>query len=257
MEALQGSFGISAMFYILGAVYFALMFVAHLILKKPDNWQEPKEKQKSNAIFMFKNKQFIGIWLMFYLNIHCGLMIISYEKQIITTVFTTAVVSTSVLAAMLSIVPSITAGFNALGRIGYSTLSDSFKERNTVYKIIFFSCIVITGLTLITHSLYNISLSFIVLLFLFIVNAGYGGGFSTLPALLSERFGMDNISEIHGLALSAWAIAGITGNNMSEIILNNTNSNYEIVLCCGLGLYFIAFLISTFIVKEKSKFIKK
>jgi OFA family oxalate/formate antiporter-like MFS transporter len=257
MEALQGSFGISAMFYILGAVYFALMFVAHLILKKPDNWQEPKEKQKSNAIFMFKNKQFIGIWLMFYLNIHCGLMIISYEKQIITTVFTTAVVSTSVLAAMLSIVPSITAGFNALGRIGYSTLSDRFKERNTVYKIIFFSCIVITGLTLFTHSLYNISLSFIVLLFLFIVNAGYGGGFSTLPALLSERFGMDNISEIHGLALSAWAIAGITGNNMSEIILNNTNSNYEIVLCCGLGLYFIAFLISTFIVKEKSKFIKK
>lgn len=250
MEALQGSFGISAMFYILGAIYFILMFVAHLILKKPDNWEEPKEKRKSNAGLMIKNKQFIGIWLMFYINIHCGLMIISYEKQILNTVF----MGMAVLTVMLSVIPSVTAGFNAFGRIGYSTLSDKFKERNTVYEIIFFSSIVITGLTIVTHSLTNGALAFIVIAFLVVINAGYGGGFSTLPALLSERFGMDNISEIHGLALSAWAIAGLTGNNTSEIILNITNNNFEIVLLVGLVLYTVAFFISTFIVKNKNKF---
>lgn len=240
MEVLQRNFGISSMFYVLGIAYFILMFAAHLLLKKPADWVEPQEKKKSNLLAMLKNRQFIYIWLMFYLNIHCGLMIISYEKQILTTVFT----GTVMLTSMLSIIPSVTAGFNAFGRIGYSTLSDKFKERNTVYRIIFFSSLAIAGLTIITHSLSNPSLSFIVIAFLIIINAGYGGGFSTLPALLSERFGMDNISEIHGLALSAWAIAGITGNNTSEIILGMNSGDFSYVLLCGAILYGVAFLIS-------------
>ena len=40
--------------------------------------------------------------------------------------------------------------FNALGRIGYSTVSDKMKDRNTVYKIIFISCIVISLIALAT-----------------------------------------------------------------------------------------------------------
>ena len=84
-------------------------------------------------------------------------------------------------------------------------------------------------------------LSIIVITYLLIINAGYGGGFSTLPALLSERFGMKKISQIHGLALSAWAVAGITGNNTSEIILNTTG-NYQVVFAVAAGLYITALL---------------
>ena len=123
----------------------------------------------------------------------------------------------------------------------------------SIYKIIFTSCIAISALTLLTHSISgvtNIVLSIIVIAFLFIVNAGYGGGFSTLPALLSERFGMKKISQIHGLALSAWAIAGLTGNNTSEIILGATN-NYENILIVGSILYAVALIISLFIVGKK------
>ena len=90
---------------------------------------------------MFKQKEFIGIWLMFFLNIHCGLMIISYEKQILNTAFATS----AFLPLLISIIPSITAGANALGRIGYSTLSDKLKERNYVYGGIFISCILIAS----------------------------------------------------------------------------------------------------------------
>ena len=85
-----------------------------------------------------------------------------------------------------------------------------------------------------------------------IINAGYGGGFSTLPALLSERFGMKKISQIHGLALSAWAVAGITGNNTSEIILNAT-SNYQVVIAVATSLYAVALLICIFLVRSKKK----
>lgn len=254
MELLQDKFGISQMFYILGGVYFVMMLLGHFLLRKPEGWVEPDgEAEKFNPPEMFKNKTFLGIWLMFFINIHCGLALITYEKQILGVTFTGMVIA----AAMISIIPSVTAAFNALGRIGYSTLSDKMKDRNTIYKIIFISCIVITAVALVPFAISNggksIIFGMIVVLLLVVVNAGYGGGFSTLPALLSSRFGMDKISKIHGLALSAWAIAGLTGNNMSELILSATNRTYDFILIATLILYIAAFVICVKMVGTKNK----
>jgi OFA family oxalate/formate antiporter-like MFS transporter len=255
MMALKDSLGISAMFYILGAAYFAIMFLGHLLLKKPEGWVEPDAKGSDfKPLSMFKNKTFVGIWIMFFINIHCGLALITYETQILKTVF----VGSLALTAIIGIVPSVTAAFNALGRIGYSSISDKMKERNTVYKIIFTSCIAIAALSFFTGAISAGSgtnaliIGVIVIALLLIVNLGYGGGFSTLPALLSERFGMDRISKIHGLALSAWAIAGLTGNNMSELILKNTNNNYNIVLIAIAVLYAVALVVCITMVGKKS-----
>ena len=195
MEFIQNNLGIEQMFYILGAVYFVMMFVGHLLLKKPEGWVEPNDdKSDFKAIQLFKDKTFLGIWLMFFINIHCGLALITYEKQILGVAFA----GTALLATVISIIPSITAAFNALGRIGYSTISDKMKERNTTYKIIFSASIIITIIALATFAISNgtnsIIFGLITILLLIIVNSGYGGGFSTLPALLSERFGMKKIS---------------------------------------------------------------
>ena len=249
MEALQSSVGISGMFYVLGGAYFVLMMLGHFLLKKPDGWVEPDDSKDSfKLLSMFKDKTFVGIWLMFFLNIHCGLALITYEKQILGMAFAGSV-------AVVSIVPSVTAAFNALGRIGYSTISDKMRERNTVYKIIFSTSIVATAAALFPFAISNgansVVLGAIVITLLLVVNLGYGGGFSTLPALLSERFGMDKISKIHGLALSAWAVAGITGNNMSELILNATDKSYDTILFATGTLYIVALAICIFMVRGK------
>ena len=253
MEYLQQYHGgVANMFIILSILYFFLMFLGHILLRKPEGWIEPQTNEGFHVLSMFKEKQFIGIWLMFFINIHCGLMIISYEKQILGVAFAAA----TSLPLIVSIVPSFTAGFNALGRIGYSTLSDKLKERNSVYIGIFISCILISAIMVLTNAVNgatNFALGVIVIAFLLIVNAGYGGGFSTLPALLSERFGMKKISQIHGLALSAWAIAGLTGNNTSELILNTTE-NYNYIIAVGLILYSVAIIICGVIVNTKSKY---
>ncbi len=249
MDMLQNKYGIVAMFVILGLVYFIVMFIGHLLLKKPEGWIEPQNTEKYNILSMFKQREFVGIWLMFFLNIHCGLMIISYEKQILNVAFAGAVV----LATIVSVVPSCTAISNALGRIGYSTLSDKMKQRNTIYKIIYTSCIIISGIMLMTNAVSgasNLMLSIIVITYLLIINAGYGGGFSTLPALLSERFGMQKISQIHGLALSAWAVAGLTGNNTSEIILSN-GGNYQAVITTATIVYVVALIVCLFITGKR------
>lgn len=259
MEVIQNRLGISQMFYILGAVYFVMMFIGHILLKKPEGWTESEaENIRFKALDMFKDKTFLGIWLMFFLNIHCGLALITYEKQILNVTFA----SMAVLGAMISIIPSVTAAFNALGRIGYSSISDKMKDRNNIYKVIFVSSIVVTLVALITLAISNgprsIAYGIIVIALLVIVNAGYGGGFSTLPALLSSRFGMEKISKIHGLALSAWAIAGLTGNNMSELILNLSDKKYDYILIATLALYVISLIVCVVMVgnkKEKIKFL--
>lgn len=233
MTWLLAQFGIWAMFLILGGFYFIVMMVGHFLLKKPADWVESKEVPKF-SLAMFKNRYFRRIWFIFFINIHCGLMLISYETQIINIYLIG-------LAAATAIIPMITALFNAGGRIGYSTLSDHCKTRKTIYQIIFISCIFILISTLIFRS--SAILPFIIVLLLLVVNAGYGGGFSTLPALLTEYFGLSKVSEIHGLALSAWAIAGLTGNNTTAIILQN-GFNYEFVFCVALALYSVALIVS-------------
>ena len=244
MELLQTTYNIETMFIVLGFVYFAMMFVGHLLLKKPEGWVESKETSSSfKPLTMFKNKTFVGIWLMFYLNIHCGLMLITYEKQFLNNKFA----GMDILMLLISVVPSVTALCNALGRIGYSTLSDKLKDRTTIYQIIFISCAVICGLAI------PFDYGAVIIIMLMVVNLGYGGGFSTLPALLDSKFGMNNISKIHGLALSAWAIAGLTGNNLSEIILKNSDSNYNYIVFTAFILYIVALVICLTLVKSRKK----
>ena len=241
MEALQNSVGIAWMFIVLGIAYFIMMFIGHLLLRKPSDWVEAKTNNDFSYSIL-KNKTFVGIWLIFYINIHCGLMLISYEKQFLNDRFAGAVA----LATIISIVPSVTAICNALGRIGYSTISDKLKDRSLIYVIIFISCILVCGLS------FGITGGVMVIILLMVVNLGYGGGFSTLPALLESRFGMKNISKIHGLTLSAWAIAGLTGNNLSDIILKNSDNNYQYIIITAGVLYAVSLVICLLLVYQKS-----
>ena len=106
------------------------------------------------------------------------------------------------------------------------------KDRNTVYKIIFALSIGFTLVVLFTGGIArgagSIVLTLFVLLLIFIVNAGYGGGFSNVPTLLSDHYGMGNISAIHGITLSAWAFAGLSGNQLASFIVNHTGQFVDV-----------------------------
>ena len=229
MQALLDSLGdggIYKMFLILAVAYFIMMFIGHLLLKKPEGWHEASSSEKgASAIDVIKSKPvtFIGIWLMFYINITCGLALISQEKMIIKCIG---------LVGMVGVLSSVTAVFNAGGRLGFSAWADCFKDRNSIYKIIFILSIVATGLVIVTQGItkmgQNTAIMILVLILLFVVNAGYGGGFSNVPTLLSDHYGMKNISAIHGITLSAWAIAGLTGNQMAAFIVKHFGAEQEL-----------------------------
>ena len=255
-----GDGGIYKMFLILAVVYFVMMFVGHLLLKKPDSWHEPKSAEEAKSIMsVIKTKpiaNYIGIWLMFYINITCGLALLSQEKMIVKCIG---------LAGFVGIISTVSAIFNAGGRLGFSAWADKMKDRNTIYKMIFVISIVLTALVIITGGIENGSgnplLIALVLILIMMVNAGYGGGFSNVPTLLSDHYGMSNISAIHGITLSAWAFAGLTGNQLASWIVNHfgetieVNGNmvnpvgYQTVLYVTIVLYIVALLLSVFFVK--------
>lgn len=259
-----GDGGIYKMFYILAAVYFVMMIVGHLLLAKPADWVEPQTKSKEEGIMATLKRDgiasYVGIWLMFYLNITCGLALISQEKMIVKCIG---------LAGSVGLISTISAIFNAGGRLGFSAWADKMKDRNTIYKIIFILSILFTASVILTGGIKNgdgnIVLIILVLSLIFIVNAGYGGGFSNVPTLLSDHYGMGSISAIHGITLSAWAFAGLTGNQMASAIVNHTGEfieahgvmvnpvGYQNVLYVTLALYVISFLLSQFLVRKVSK----
>lgn len=268
-----GEGGIYQMFLILAIVYFIMMFVGHLLLKKPDSWHEPQKTEKGQSMMaVIKSKpitNYIGIWLMFYINITCGLALISQEKMIVKCIG---------LAGAVGIISTVSAIFNAGGRLGFSAWADTMKDRNTIYKLIFALSIVFTGIVMVTSGIQNgegnMVLIVLVLCLLFFVNAGYGGGFSNVPTLLSDHYGMGNISAIHGLTLSAWGFAGLTGNQLANWIVKNFGNpvqiehkladgsvefltvnptGYQHVLYATIVLYIIALIICLVMVRPTEK----
>lgn len=258
----MGESGIYKMFFILAAVYFVMMFVGHLLLKKPDDWHEPQNGEKKPSIMsVIKTRpigNYIGIWLMFYINITCGLALLSQEKMIVKCIG---------LVNYIGLISTISAVFNAGGRLGFSAWGDKLKDRNTIYKIIFILSIVFTAIVIATRGIENGAgntfLTAMVLILIMFVNAGYGGGFSNVPALLSDHYGMSNISAIHGLTLSAWGFAGLTGNQLATWIVNHFGETievagnhvnpigYQTVLYVTCALYIVALILSVVLVKNK------
>ena len=258
-----GEGGIYKMFYILAAVYLVMMYAGHLLLKKPADWHEPQKKEKGQGIIaVIKTRpirNYLGIWLMFYINITCGLALLSQEKAIVKCIG---------LASAAALVSTLSAVFNAGGRLFFSGIGDHTKDRNTVYKLIFILSVAFNALVLVTGGIgngaENTTSAILVLILIMVVNAGYGGGFSNVAPLLSDHYGMGSISTLHGITLSAWAFAGLSGNQLATWIVNhfgqvvNIEGNmvnpdgYQIVLYVTAALYLVALLLSAVLVRPAS-----
>ncbi len=246
INALAPAIGVEFTLYVLAGVWFVMMFCGHLLLKKPEGWVESHAKFDIKEFFkrftIFTDPKFIGIWLVFYLNITCGLALIHCEGEIYEAIGLTSV------AALLC---TVTGFFNAAGRLGYSALGDRMKDRNSVYKIILASELVLTAIALFSGAITN-NITLICIVLLVAVNLGYVGGFSNLPTLLSDVYGMGKISSIHGIALSAWAMAGLTGNQIAGMIVENSANaqvGYQNVLYFTLALYAIALVVDFLLIR--------
>lgn len=226
----NSGYGIKATLFCISVVSIICMGAASMLIKKPDGWKEDSRKFSIlEAIRTILNPVYLKIWTVFYLNITCGLALIAFEKDL----------AEKSGLGWIGILASLTALFNTLGRFGYSTVSDWTKDKSKIYLTIFFT----SGLAMMLPIFFGLKI-WVIVVMLCIINSGYGGGFSTLPTFLESKFGMKRISMIHGFALSAWGWAGLSGNQLSNLVLNYYHGEFNdlfIVLC---SLYILAFIIT-------------
>lgn len=239
---LLARFSLSASIAILGALYITPMLVAVALIKKP--YDDSVSLEHENEVpfkysRILRNGIFILIWLMVYLNIHCGLALISIAAPMMKEMKIGVGTIAFAIGAM--------GIFNGTGRLLFSAVSDKFKHRSNIYLVIFGLSIVSIGTTILAG--YP---AIAVIAMLCIISATYGAGFSNLPTLLADIFGMRNISKIHGLSLTAWAIAGITGNQMSTFIKTQAGS-YVNVLYVLFPLFAVGLAISIFVLNNRRK----
>lgn len=206
-------YGIENIFYIFAIIYFVMMIIGGILIKKPNNEQITLSKTNINNNFkykeLFKDKFFICAWLYMFLNISAGLSLIGSSVNI----FKNFEVPSNVIAIMMML-----AGiFNGSFRLFFAWISDLINgKRIYVWGIIaIFSCVMMFLSCLSPYILIGSIL---------IINATYGGGFSTLPTILSEHYDLNRLSRIHGATLSAWGIAGLIGNNITTTLYSITNS---------------------------------
>ena len=249
MQWLIDAIGLTGMFLTLAGVYAVMMLLGFALIRRPDGYvYHPEARIRRRTVV--RKPVFWAIWLAFYLNITCGLALISQEKDMLHDVLALmpqyaglhAGRLAAATAGVIATVLAVDAVFNAAGRIGFSTLSDHCRRRETAYVTIFVMSIAVCVAVAASHAIDHGTL-WLVLAMLFLVNAGYGGGFSTLPVLLEQHFGMASVSAVHGLALSAWAMAGLSGNQLASFVVSHavdTSYRYAALIPVLAVLYAVA-----------------
>ncbi len=239
-------FGIAQTFVFLGGIYFVVMMLAAQYLESPPEGWTPdgavadastgKKQQEVlaqvDSIKAFGTKRFYYLWIMFFINITCGIAVISVASPMSQEI---AGLSPAAAAAMVGLMGL----FNGLGRIGWASFSDLIG-RPLTYMTFF---IIQIGAFFILPKTSN-ALFFQIIVFLIITC--YGGGFSAIAAFVGDMFGTNSLSAIYGNILTAWAAAGLVGPLLAARIRESTGS-YEQTLQIFAGLFVFALVCSILI----------
>ena len=239
ISSLITSIGLVQTFYTIGVVYFVVIAVsAFLIRPVPEGYLPEQQgdykdrRQQYTANEAMKTWKFYALWFLLFINITCGIALLSVASPILQeTTGMTALAAASIVGVM--------GLFNGGGRLVWATLSDYFG-RDIVYT--FFFVLEIIGMLI----LGNVSNVILFQIFLFLVISCYGGGFSCIPAYLSDVFGTKHLSSIHGRILTAWAMAGIVGPCIISWA-KETLSTYQSTLFIFALLYAAALIVSAFL----------
>lgn len=245
--------GIANTFFIMGSMYFLIIFASSRYLAPPpQGWlpegykaaiaggttKKTEDLSQLTANEAIKTKRFWYLWLMLFINITCGIAIISVASPMAQEYAGLSPVAAATMVGVMGL-------FNGFGRIGWASFSDLIG-RPIMYTV-FFSIQIVAYFLLpgITNAL-------LFQLLIFLILSCYGGGFATIPAYIGDIFGTKQLGAIHGYILTAWAAAGMAGPLFAAWIRTATNS-YNITLYFFAGLLVAALAVSFLIRREINK----
>jgi OFA family oxalate/formate antiporter-like MFS transporter len=216
--------GVPATFEILGAVYLILVVAAAQFYAnppagwKPAGWEPTGTVAQAASTYDFsvgqamRTTQFWMLWLMLFLNVSAGIMIISQASPMAQQLVHMTPVAAAGMVGLISI-------FNGAGRVFWAWVSDSIGRARVYFllyaiqAVIFFILPSLTNLTLFSAALAVIGLC-------------YGGGFGTMPSFTADFFGARYMGGIYGWILLAWG-AGAIPSPILIARLRQTTGRYD------------------------------
>ena len=255
MQKLTALYGLSTNFLIMGGAYAVVMTLSSLYLMPPKAGEtvdltklsdDASEKLKKAAAAQTSRQytrreavqtwEFWSLWWLFFTNITCGIGLLAVASPMAQEAVGMNAAGAAALVGAIGIV-------NGLGRLAWSTLSD-WMGRASTYVLFF---VIETAAFFALAQTPSEAVFYILVL---TIISCYGGGFSCMPAFLSDLFGVRQLSSIHGIMLTAWALAGIAGPMLLSVIKETTGSYHQTMLVFA-GLMAAALVLSV-ILKVKS-----
>ncbi|HEV8195301.1 MAG TPA: OFA family MFS transporter [Gemmatimonadales bacterium] len=221
-----GTVGVAETFVVLGLIYFVAMALGALAFRLPAAGWRPAgyvapsvprpliSRHDVHPRDAIRTPQFWLLWAVLCLNVTAGIGVLGQASPMIQEVFHGRIDAAAAagFVGLLSL-------FNMSGRFFWSSLSDRIGRKAT-YATFFTLGALLYAAVPFAGRIGSIAL--FVACFAVILTM-YGGGFATIPAYLSDLFGIRYVGAIHGRLLTAWSAAGVFGP-----VLVNYIRQYEI-----------------------------
>jgi MFS transporter, OFA family, oxalate/formate antiporter len=200
-------YGIPATFWTLGGAYLVVVFIAAQFFAnppqawRPAGWEPRTAVSRAASTYDFtvgeamSTWQFYLLFLMLFLNVSAGIMIISQASPMAQEMVGMTVLRAAGMVGLISI-------FNGLGRVFWAWVSDH-AGRARVYFILYLIQMLIFFMLPRIHSWSLFSFAFAM------IGLCYGGGFGTMPSFTADFFGAKFMGGIYGIILLAWGLAAV------------------------------------------------
>ena len=196
--------GLMTLFIISGIVFIVVGGLCAFVLRNPpDGYTVAGAQAVATSAHSYtpsealRTPQMYLLWLLLFLNVTAGILIISNAVPIYTEL-------TGSTPAVAGMVYGFLAVFNALGRFFWGAVSDRLGRAMT-YTVMYVIQAVIFALMAYTGGFVAVGVYFGIVLLC------YGGGFGVMPSFNADFFGTKYMGQNYGVILTAWGVAGVVG----------------------------------------------
>lgn len=236
-------------FACLGTIFGVVTVCCGMVLRNPTgNMPQPDAQSGLTARDHLCSAGFLILWCVFFCNIVAGVAIIAFQSPLMQDLLKQANpdAAAASLAGTGATLIAASSVCNGIGRIFWGGVSDRIGRVLAFRIILGTQVLVFLALSRVSQPWAFAALVCYVLLC-------YGGGFGTMPALITDLFGGRLMAVMYGAVLTAWSAGGIVGPQIVARLKDHFgNQAAPLSFRIGAGLLAAGFVLSLFLKHPRS-----